>query len=305
MATTTPKNTLTIKTSNSQDWSDYSTNTNPIISSKIAVTTNVPGTSLLQHASSAQTLIFSWKAPFSSVTTFSSAGGTTITNKWGIMIMMNPSIEFDSATNPAIQSVQQTANTLTPSVSSVVDPTAYNRYTMIKMTGSIVDNLQNIFQTTATKTAFGLYPFKVKPISSLYSDNNCLDFMVATVDGIDGPQNKMTYNGYFLINGFTQVPAAANNLNMGFINYQATTAMDGSSVPTLLRVKGTIPDNTTQLDSLVVFFDSLTPFFSNKHAGEVVCNNTDNNFPCLYKQGPLTLTSGLNEKYNYLTLPRF
>jgi hypothetical protein len=30
-----------------------------------------------------------------------------------------------------------------------------------------------------------------------------MDIMVATVDGIDGPMNKMKYNGFWLINSFT------------------------------------------------------------------------------------------------------
>ena len=134
------------------------------------------------------------------------------------------------------------------------------------MTGTIVDHLQHIFSTTATKTAFGLYPFKVKPFSSIYADTNCMDFMIATVDGINGPANTMTFNGYFLINGFVQ-STPAGTLNMGFANYQSTAAIDGSQVPTLLRIKGTITGNTSALDSLVIFFDSLTPFFSNKHSG--------------------------------------
>ena len=90
--------------------------------------------------------------------------------------------------------------------------------------------------------------------------------MIATVDGINGPANTMTYNGYFLINGFSQ-STSSNTLNMGFVNYQSGTAMDGSQVPTLLRIKGTIPGNSSSLDSLVIFFDTLTPFFTNKHSG--------------------------------------
>ncbi len=179
------------------------------------------------------------------------------------MIMMNPNIVFDSATSATIQSTQPTSNTLTPSVSSVTSVSAYNQYTLVTLTGSIVDNLQNIFKTTVGKTAFGVYPFKVNPYSSIYSDGNCMDFMIATVDGINGPQNKMTYNGYFLINGFTQ-STSSGTVSMGYINYQSSTAMDGSQVPTLLRIKGTITGNQTALDSLIVFFDTLTPFFSNK-----------------------------------------
>jgi hypothetical protein len=37
-------------------------------------------------------LVFSFKAPFSSVTTFSSTASTAVTNGWGMMIMMSPSI---------------------------------------------------------------------------------------------------------------------------------------------------------------------------------------------------------------------
>lgn len=102
VATTTPKNTLTITTSNSQDWSDYVTNTNPLVSSTAVSGSNVPGTSLLQ-SNSYQSLIFSFKAAYSSVTSFSSTTNTPITNNWGMMIMMNPSITFDSNATLAIQ----------------------------------------------------------------------------------------------------------------------------------------------------------------------------------------------------------
>ena len=171
VATTTPKNTLTITTSNSQDWSDYVTNTNPLVSSVSGGSSNTPGTSLIQDAATAQSLVFSWKAPFSSVTATSSTPGKTITNDWGIMIMMNPNIEFDTVTTSnVIQSTQPTSNLLTPSVTSITSNTSYNQYTLLKMTGTIVDHLQHIFMTTATKTAFGLYPFKIKPFSSIYAD---------------------------------------------------------------------------------------------------------------------------------------
>ena len=92
VATTTPKNTLTITTSNSQDWTDYVTNTKPLVSSVTAATTNAPADSLVQDPATAQSLVFSWKASYSSVTSFAQTSGTVITNDWGIMIMMSPSI---------------------------------------------------------------------------------------------------------------------------------------------------------------------------------------------------------------------
>lgn len=267
VATTTPKNTLTITTSNSQDWTDYVTNTNPLVSSVTGSNTNTPGTSLIKNAATAQSLVFSFKALFSSVTTFSSTTGTVVTNGWGMMIMMSPSIAFDSATSATIQTTQPNSNSLSATVTSVTNASAYNQYTLVTMRGTIVDNFQNIFMTTATKTAFGLYPFKLQSFSSIYADSNNQDIMIATIDGINGPQNKMTYNGYFLINGFTQAASTAGTLNMGFVNYQSSAAMDGSKVPTMLRIKGTVTNNQTAFDSLVIFFDSLTPFFSNKHSG--------------------------------------
>jgi len=305
VATTTPKNTLTITTSNSQDWTDYVTNQNPLVSSVTGSNTNTPGTSLIKNSGAPQSLVFSFKALFSTVTTFSSTTGTVITNGWGMMIMMSPSIAFDTATSATLSTKQPSSNSLSANVTSVTSSTAYNQYTLVTMTGTIVDNLQNIFLTTATKTAFGLYPFRINAFSSIYADSNNQDIMIATVDGINGPQNKMTYNGYFLINGFTQAASAAGTLNMGFVNYQSSTAMDGSQVPTMLRIKGTVTNNATTFDSLIVFFDTLTPFFSNKHAGEIYCYNSDNTAACRYYQGPLSLTSGLIEKYNYLALSRF
>lgn len=305
VATTTPKNTLTITTSNSQDWTDYVTNTNPLVSSVTGSNTNTPGSSLIQNAAAPQSLVFSFKALFSSVTTFSSTTGTAVTNGWGMMIMMSPSIEFDTATSATISTKQPVSNSLSATAISVTNASAYNQYTLVTMTGTIVENFQNIFMTTATKTAFGLYPFRVKAFSSIYADSNNQDIMIATIDGINGPQNRMTYNGYFLINGFTQAATAAGTLNMGFINYQSSSAMDGSKVPTMLRIKGTVTNNSTAFDSLTVFFDTLTPFFSNKHSGEIYCYNSDSTVPCIYHQGPLTLTSGLIEKYNYMALSRF
>lgn len=172
---------------------------------------------------------------------------------------------------------------------------------MVTLRGSTSAALQTSFKTVLTKTSFGLYPFRVKPFSSIYSDAGNMDFMIATVDGIDGPQNKMKFNGFFLINGFSQTATALGTINMGFMNYQSSI-LDGSTVPTMLRIKGTITGNATTFDSLIIFFDKLVPFFTNKHSGEVYCYNSDNSQPCRYYKGDVTLTNGI---YNYMSLSRF
>jgi hypothetical protein len=171
---------------------------------------------------------------------------------------------------------------------------------MITLRGSTSGALQASFQVSSAKTSFGIYPFRVNPFSSIYSDSNNMDFMIATADGIDGPLNKMKFINYFLINGFT-LSTPTNTINMGFINFQSSP-LDGSQVPTFLRIKGTISNNASALNSLVVFFDQLTPFFSNKQSGEIYCQNTDNIYPCRYYKGDTTLLNGV---YNYNSLSRF
>lgn len=63
VATTAPKNTLSIITSNSNDWTDFVTNQNPLVSSA-ASSTNTPTSSLLVNTSP-QSLVFSLKASYS------------------------------------------------------------------------------------------------------------------------------------------------------------------------------------------------------------------------------------------------
>jgi hypothetical protein len=109
--------------------------------------------------------------------------------------------------------------------------------------------------------------------------------MIATVDGIDGPLNRMTFNGYFLFNGFTMMNSAAiNTINSGYVGYSHAAQMDGSIVPTMIRAKGTIA-GTTNFYAFCVFFDNLSPFFSNYHNGDIYCQTTDPSNKCKYRKG--------------------
>lgn len=123
--------------------------------------------------------------------------------------------------------------------------------------------------------------------------------MIATLDGIDGPLNKISYNGFFLINGFTMVDTPINTLNMGFVNYQSSTALKGDTVPTFLRVKGSI--SGSNIDSLAIFFDELTPFYANYYSGDIYCYSSDGAKFCSYHRGAGSQTS----KYNYQSMARF
>lgn len=128
-----------------------------------------------------------------------------------------------------------------------------------------------------------------------------MDIMVATVDGIDGPMNKMKYNGFWLINSFTMLTATLGSINSGFMNYETANPMDGSKVPTVLRVKGTIAD-TTNFDSLSIFFDKLTPFFENFYTGDIFCKNTLSTSFCKFSKGYSTSPNIVTR--NYQTLSR-
>ena len=109
--------------------------------------------------------------------------------------------------------------------------------------------------------------------------------MIATTDGIDGPLNKITHNGFFLINSFTMMnDLVLNTLNLGFVAYSHSSQMDGSQVPTLIRAKGSV-SSATNFDSLVIFFDKLTPFFSNYHNGDIYCHSTDGAPFCKFSKG--------------------
>lgn len=130
--------------------------------------------------------------------------------------------------------------------------------------------------------------------------------MIATVDGYDGPTNRIKYNGFFLINSFTMPDSPLGTVNYGFINYQNNqisppfkSPMDGSQVPTMLRIKGTIADSSN-FDSLSIFFDKLTPFYSNYYTGDIFCRSTEGTPFCKFSKGyeksPNTL--------NYQTLSR-
>jgi len=99
VATTAPKNTLTITTSNSNDWTDFVTNQNPLVSSTATASSNTPGSSLLVNTA-AQSLVFSFEAAYSSITQTASTAATAIPNQWGMLIMTNPSIV--QASTPAL-----------------------------------------------------------------------------------------------------------------------------------------------------------------------------------------------------------
>lgn len=268
------------------------------MSSTSATSGYVAGTGLKQNVGTQQSLIFSLNAPYSTVTgTVSSAG--SITNNWGMMIMMSQKIAYD---NTSTVTLSQPTNTLSKSVTTNFYNGSYNNYTLITLRASTPAQIQTNFPISPTKTNFGIYPFTIDGFSSIYADSDNYDIMIATVDGIDGPLNKLSYNSFFLINGFSIVDTAISTLNMGFMNYLSSTTLDGSKVPTFLRIKGSI-SGTTNFDSLSIFFDKLTPFFSNAYTGDVYCTSTDGTPFCQYYDGHINTNNPSVQ--NYQSMSRF
>lgn len=301
-----PKNTLTITTVNSKDWTDYTTNTSPLVSSDMSGTQTTTSTGgLLLSNSVNQSIIFNFKAAYADITNFSSAANTNLTNYAGLMIMMNPLISVP--TGGTIVLKQAVANDASVSVRGYTlnSINAYNNYTYLEFSALKSNGLQTTFLTTAAKKAFSFYPLKLNDYSSMYADANNMDFYMAAADGISGPLNKLAYNSYFLINGFTQTSSPMASITTAFVNYLAssTAPLDGSTVPTFLKITGSIPaGQATSLSKIAIFFDNLTPFFSNVHTNEVFCYGTDPGMMglCDYRQGSGTSA----DKYNYNTLSR-
>lgn len=277
VATSMPKNTLTITTSNSKNW--LASDSQPPISSSATLGGKTPTTSLAINPGTDQSLIFHLSAPFAEVSSTNPAD-STVTDKWGMLIMMNPKIKKSSAASGLFEN----GATLTHEIETVDTPTAYNKYTLITLKGSSIAGIKNNFPESATDLSIGVEKFIIEDFSSLVADDENFDIMIATIDGIDGPLNKVTYNGYFLINGFSLTTTALSTIKTSFVAYQNTPPMDGSKVPTLFRVQGTVT-GTTDFHTLNLFFDKLEPFFENYHNGDIVCKKTTGNSYCKFYRG--------------------
>lgn len=165
VATSMPKNTLTIKTSNSKNWADFVSNTLPLVSSTTNLNYN-PGSSLQVLSNTSQTLIFSLNAPYSDVSSVAS-GSTSVPDSWGMMIMMNHKIKVNSNT---INLYENPSQVLDVDAVTIDDSLAYNKYTMITLIASTPGSIQNTFPISPTKTSFGVSPFLIEDFSSIYAD---------------------------------------------------------------------------------------------------------------------------------------
>jgi hypothetical protein len=160
-----PKNTLSIKTYNSQDWTGYALNTNPVLSSSTTSGILTTSEGLKIQAGTNQALVFSMQALYSTVTSVSSSA-TNITNNWGMLIMLNPKIKL----NAASVTLTESSLSLTATAVTIDSNSSYNKYTLITLKGSTPSTLQTSFKTSAVKTVFSLFPFLISDFSSIFAD---------------------------------------------------------------------------------------------------------------------------------------
>jgi hypothetical protein len=170
-----------------------------------------------------------------------------------MLIMMNSKILAEEDV------VTESTALLSVSAVTISSPAAYNNYTLLTLRASTPSQILPFFPSnpTSTKTTFSVYPFIISDLSSMVADENNMDIMIATVDGIDGPKNKLRFVSFFMVNAYTLMRTPLSSLNMGFVAYSGSQQMDGSKVPTLLRVRNTDNASGFNMTKVVVFFDEL------------------------------------------------
>lgn len=105
-----------------------------------------------------------------------------------------------------------------------------NAYTLIEFRAGATTNVGQLFH--GGEQSFGVYPFDVGGAGQV-------DAFIAVADNVDGPLNKISWNSFYIINAFTIVDtASAINVDYGLVAYSHADQMDGSKVPTILRIKG-------------------------------------------------------------------
>lgn len=88
------------------------------------------------------------------------------------------------------------------------------------------------------------------------------------------------------------------------VAYSYSNYIDGSQVPTMLRIKGTLPA-ITNFNTLNLYFDyKIEPFFSNYYSGDIYCKTTDTISKCRYIKG-VSSSMIAYDYLNYMKYSRF
>lgn len=112
----------------------------------------------------------------------------------------------------------------------------------IRVTSSNVNGLIGAFSTPTPLVLnyFAIRNVRVTAHTSLYADENLLDFYIATFDKIDDP--FPIYRKLMLYNGYTINLNNPMNLRFGISNYWSssttTASVKGQYFPSMLRLAG-------------------------------------------------------------------
>lgn len=113
----------------------------------------------------------------------------------------------------------------------------FSKITRLKLRGTHLDSLEKLF---LDGNVVGLRPLCVARHTSLYSDEDLLDFYVMLFDEMDAPKPKL--RGFFHVNAYTLNVPKPFNLRYALVNWYggavSSVNNDGSFAPTLLRLSG-------------------------------------------------------------------
>lgn len=120
--------------------------------------------------------------------------------------------------------------------------TLYNEYTYVRISASNSNGLFESFGASPSHTYWALRPFIITEYSSVLVDDNVYDFYIETIDKINGPSYLQVVNSYTLINSFSIDSNVLSKLSVSISNFwtDALTTLDGSYIPTILRIQGMI-----------------------------------------------------------------
>jgi hypothetical protein len=100
--------------------------------------------------------------------------------------------------------------------------------------------------------------------TSLYADDNLLDFYISSFDKINNA--FPIYKKLLLYNGYTINPVTLSNLRFGISNFwnSAAASNKGDYFPTIIRLSGTVttPELNGANNKIAIFFTNLVPFYS-------------------------------------------
>jgi hypothetical protein len=120
-------------------------------------------------------------------------------------------------------------------------------------------------------------------ISGITITGSGWDFYIAAIDSIDGPTYNQTLNSYYLAHAVLK-PVGTTGLTASFLNFYNTNSggLDGSTIPTMLRVTGTTA--VTAAAVVVSLTNSVSFFYKNSATREVACTRT-----CYWPVNPATI----------------